>query len=49
MRVLAAAISAGDFGFSDWVCAAEAPSEIVAKVAIATRRNNAFVIIFPSH
>jgi hypothetical protein len=49
MSLLAAAISPGFLGFSDWVCAAEVPSEIAAKTPIATRKNNAFAIIFPSH
>ena len=45
MRSLVAAISAGDFGFTDWAFAAEAPSEIAVQVAIATRKNNALIII----
>jgi hypothetical protein len=47
MRSLAAAISPGDVGFADWACAAEAPSEIAAKVPIATRKNHVLIIIFP--
>ena len=45
MRSLAAAISPGDFGFTDWAFAAAAPSEIAVQVAIATRKNNALIII----
>jgi hypothetical protein len=45
MRSLAAAISPGDFGFTDWAFAAEAPSEIAVQVPIATRKNNALIII----
>jgi hypothetical protein len=45
MRSLAAAISAGDFGFTDWAFAAEAPSEIAVQVPRATRKNNALIII----
>ena len=41
MRSLAAAISPGDFGFTDWAFAAAAPSEIAVQVPIATRKNNA--------
>jgi hypothetical protein len=40
--LLAAAISPGDFGFTDWACAAETFS------AIAPHKDNAFIIIFPS-
>jgi hypothetical protein len=47
MCSLAAAISPGDFGFADWECAAKAPSEIAAKVPIATPKT--LIIIFPSH
>jgi hypothetical protein len=43
MWLLAAAISPGNFGFTDWACAAEALS------AIATHKNNALIIIPPSH
>jgi hypothetical protein len=49
MRSLAAAIPPGYFGFTDWAFAAEAPSEIAAQVPIATRKNNALIIIFLSH
>src|SRR5215510_11125442 len=47
MRSLAAAISPGYFGFTNWAFAAEAPSEIAAQVPIATRKNNALIISFP--
>ena len=46
MRSLAAAISPGYFGFTDWALAIEATSEIAAQVPIATRKNNALIIIF---
>src|SRR6516165_452547 len=49
MCSLAAAISPGYFGFTNWAFAAEAPSEIAAQVPIATRKNNALIIIFLSH
>ena len=49
MRSLAAAISPGDFGFTDWAFAAEAQSEMAVQVAIVTRKNNALIIIFLSH
>jgi hypothetical protein len=49
MRSLAAAISPGDFGFTDWASAADALSEIAAQVPIATRKNNALIIIFLLH
>jgi hypothetical protein len=49
MRSLAAAISPGYFGFTDWAFAAEAPSEIAVQVPIATPKNNALRIIFLSH
>jgi len=49
MRSLAAAISAGYFGFTDWAFAAQALSEIAVQVPIATRKNNALIIIFLSH
>ena len=49
MRSLAAAISAGYFGFTDWAFATEALSEIAVQVPIATRKNNALIIIFLSH
>lgn len=45
MRSLAAAISPGLFGFTDWAFATEAPSEIAVQVPIATRKNNALIII----
>src|SRR5262245_11143613 len=45
MWLLAAAISPGYFGFTNWAFAAEAPSEIAAQVPIATRKNNALIII----
>ena len=45
MWLLAAAISPGYFGFTNWAFAAEAPSEIAAQVPIATRKNNAVIII----
>ena len=45
MRSLAAAISPGYFGFTDWAFAAEATSEIAVQVPIATRKNNALIII----
>jgi hypothetical protein len=48
MRSLAAAISPGDFGFTDWAFAAEAQSEMAVQVAIVTRKNNALIIIFLS-
>lgn len=48
MCSLAAAISPGYFSFTDWAFAAEAPSEIAAQVPIATRKNNALIIIFLS-
>jgi hypothetical protein len=44
MRSLAAAISPGYFGFTDWAFAAEAASEIAVQVPIATRKNNALII-----
>ena len=44
MRSLAAAISPGYFGFTDWAFAAEAASEIAAQVPIATRKDNALII-----
>jgi len=46
MRSLAAAISPGDFGFTDWAFAAEAKSEIAVQVPIVTRKNNALIIIY---
>jgi hypothetical protein len=49
MRSLAAAISPGYFGFTNWAFAAEAPSEIAVQIPIATRKNNALIIIFLSH
>src|SRR5262245_45478207 len=49
MCSLAAAISPGYFGFTDWAFVAEASSEIAAQVPIATRKNNALIIIFLSH
>jgi hypothetical protein len=49
MRSLAAAISPGYFGFTDWAFAAEAQSEMTVQVAIVTRENNALIIIFLSH
>jgi len=49
MRSLAAAISPGHFGFTDWAFAAEAQSEMAVQVAIVTRKNNALIIIFLSH
>jgi len=49
MWLLAAAISPGYFGFTNWAFAAEAPSEIAAQVPMATRKNNALIIIFLSH
>ena len=45
MRSLAAAISPGYFGFTDWAFAAEPASEIAVQVPIATRKNNALLII----
>src|SRR6516164_953000 len=45
MWLLAAAISPGYFGFTNWAFAAEAPSEIAAQVPIATRKNNALIIV----
>jgi len=45
MRSLAAAISPGDFGFTDWAFAAETPSEIAVQVPIITRKNNALIIV----
>jgi hypothetical protein len=45
MRSLAAAISPGYFGFTDWAFAAEAASEIAVQVPIATRKNNALIIV----
>jgi hypothetical protein len=45
MRSLTAAISPGYFGFTDWAFAAEAASEIAVQVPIATRKNNALIII----
>jgi len=45
MWLLAATISPGYFGFTNWAFAAEAPSEIAAQVPIATRKNNALIII----
>jgi hypothetical protein len=45
MCSLAAAISPGYFGFTNWAFAAEAPSEIAAQVPIATRKNNALIIV----
>jgi hypothetical protein len=45
MRSLAAAISPGLFGFTDWAFATEAPSEIAVQVPRATRKNNALIII----
>jgi hypothetical protein len=45
MRSLAAAISPGLFGFTDWAFAAAAPSEIAMQVPRATRKNNALIII----
>jgi hypothetical protein len=45
MRSLAAAISPGYFGFTDWAFAAEAASEIAAQVPIATRKNNALIVV----
>jgi hypothetical protein len=48
MRSLAAAISPGDFGFTDWAFAAEAQSEMAVQVDV-TRKNNALIIIFLSH
>ena len=45
MRSLAAAISPGYLGFTDWAFAAEATSEIAVQVPIATRKNNALIII----
>jgi len=45
MCSLAAAISPGYFGFTDWAFAAEAASEIAVQVPIATRKNNALIII----
>src|SRR5215831_8190295 len=45
MRSLAAAISPGYFGFADWALAIKAASEIAAQVPIATRKNNALIII----
>src|SRR5262249_6947877 len=44
MRSLAAAISPGYFGFTDWAFAAEAASETAVQVPIATRKNNALII-----
>jgi len=49
MCSLAAAISPGYFGFTDWAFVAKAPSEIAVQVPIATRKNNALIIIFLSH
>src|SRR6516162_6615575 len=45
MRSLAAAISPGYFGFTDWAFAAEPASEIAVQVPIATRKNNALIIV----
>jgi hypothetical protein len=49
MRSLAAAISPGYFGLTDWAFAAEAQSEMAVQVAIVIRKNNALIIIFLSH
>src|SRR5215510_16580444 len=49
MCSLAAAISPGYFGFTDWAFVAKAPSEIAVQVPIATRKNNALIIIFLAH
>ena len=48
MRSLAAAISPGYFGFTDWAFAAEAASEIAMQVPIATRKNNALISFPPT-
>src|SRR5262249_52475767 len=45
MLVLAALISLGYFGFTDWAYAAEAPS---TKVPITIHKNDALIIL-PSH
>jgi len=44
MRVLAAAISAGDFCFTNWASAAQVAS---VKVAITTHQNKVLIIIPP--
>src|SRR5262245_8918403 len=44
MLMLAALISPGDFGFSDWAYAAEAPS---TKVPIMIHENDALIILPP--